>query len=381
VIYGEQGSAKSSLVRVLRALVDPNTAALRTTPHDERDLVIAATNGWLIALDNLSHLPDWLSDALCRLATCSGFATRELYTDAEEAIFAAQRPIVVNGIEEVATRGDLLDRALIVYLPTIPEEKRQDEKTFWRVFETKQPQLLGALLDVVSAGLRTLPRVQLDHLPRMADFALWACAAADACGWMVADFLDAYQGVQKAAHELTLEASAVAPFVRTLVATTSPWQGTASALLTALEALVPGGMTVQGKLTATASSDITKQKTWPKNGRTLKIPTHSNEEYCMTTVELLQDLHARDIRLTVEGNRLTYDAPEGVVTEEVLTLLRQHKVAILEMWEERAAICEFEGGLPREAAERLAWECLVSRTPDAVTQPRLVENTGDRMTM
>jgi hypothetical protein len=111
-------------VRVLRALVDPNTAALRTTPRDERDLVIAANNGWLMALDNLSHLPDWLSDALCRLATGNGFATRELYTDAEEAIFATQRPIVKNGIEELATRGDLLDRSIVLYLPTIAEDQR-----------------------------------------------------------------------------------------------------------------------------------------------------------------------------------------------------------------------------------------------------------------
>src|SRR6185295_2533039 len=87
VIYGEQGSAKSTQVRVLRSLADPNTAALRTTPRDERDVVIAAANGWLIALDNLRHLPDWLSDALCRLATGSGFATRELYSNSEETIF------------------------------------------------------------------------------------------------------------------------------------------------------------------------------------------------------------------------------------------------------------------------------------------------------
>jgi hypothetical protein len=214
VIYGEQGSAKSSLVRVLRALVDPNTAALRTTPRDERDLVIAATNGWLIALDNLSHLPDWLSDALCRLATGSGFATRELYTDAEEAIFAAQRPIVLNGIEEVATRGDLLDRALILYLPTIPEAKRQDEKAFWQAFEQARPTILGALLDIMSAALRTLPTVQLAHKPRMADFAVWACAAAEACDWTAQDFLDTYEGVRAAAYELTLEASPVAPFIR-----------------------------------------------------------------------------------------------------------------------------------------------------------------------
>jgi hypothetical protein len=271
VIYGEQGSAKSSLVRVLRALVDPNKAALRTTPRDERDLVIAATNGWLIALDNLSHLSDWLSDALCRLATGSGFATRELYTDAEEVIFAAQRPIVVNGIEEVATRGDLLDRALTLSLPTIPDDQRQDEKVFWGEFEQARPQIVGALLDIVSTALQHLPTTTLSRKPRMADFALWSCAAAGACGWSAQDFLDAYQGVREAVHDLTLEASPVGPCVRDFAEQHSPWEGTASALLTALElrsqgGVATGGVTMQAPK---AGSDVTTQKGWPKNGRAL----------------------------------------------------------------------------------------------------------------
>jgi hypothetical protein len=228
---------------VLRALVDPNTAALRTTPREERDLVIAAANGWLIALDNLSHLPDWLSDALCRLATGSGFATRELYTDADETIFAAQRPIVLNGIEEVATRGDLVDRAITLYLPTIPEDQRKDEKVFWEEFEQARPQILGALLDAVSTALQQLPQTTLSRKPRMADFALWSCAAAGACGWTAQDFLDAYQGVRDAVHDLTLEASPVGPVVRDFVQQHSPWEGTASELLTALETLAQGGVT------------------------------------------------------------------------------------------------------------------------------------------
>jgi hypothetical protein len=78
VVNGEQGSGKSTLLRVLRSLVDPNQAALRPASRNEHDLMIAAQNGWILALDNLSHLPPWLSDALCRLATGTGFATREL---------------------------------------------------------------------------------------------------------------------------------------------------------------------------------------------------------------------------------------------------------------------------------------------------------------
>jgi hypothetical protein len=218
-------------------------------------LVIAANNGWLIALDNLSHLQDWLSDALCRLATGSGFATRELYTDAEEAIFAAQRPIVLNGIEELATRGDLLDRSILLYLPIISEEKRQDDKVFWHQFEQARPQLLGVLLDIVCTALRTLPSVQLPRKPRMADFAVWACAAAPACGWTAEAFLDAYAGVRAASHELTLEASPVGPLVRDLVTKEGDWIGTASELLAALEPL--------------AGDKLVKQQAWPKNGRAL----------------------------------------------------------------------------------------------------------------
>jgi hypothetical protein len=255
VVYGEQGSAKSTLVRVLRSLVDPNTAALRTTPRDERDLVISANNGWLIALDNLSHLPEWLSDALCRSASGSGFATRELYSDAEEVIFTAQRPIVLNGIEELATRADLLDRAIVLYLPTIPEDTRQDEEAFWQAFAQAHPRILGALLDVMVQGLQAFPRVQLARKPRMADFARWACAAAPACGWTAEDFLGAYKGVRDASHELTLEASPIGSVLREFVTQKAPWEGTATELLAELSRL--------------AGEQVAKHKTWPKNGQVL----------------------------------------------------------------------------------------------------------------
>src|SRR5207253_279153 len=97
-IHGEQGSGKSTQARMLRGLVDPNVADLRSCPRKEHDLVLAAVNGWIVGLDNVSRLPDWLSDALCRLSTGAGFGTRQLYTDADESLFAAKRPILLNGI-------------------------------------------------------------------------------------------------------------------------------------------------------------------------------------------------------------------------------------------------------------------------------------------
>ena len=126
------GRAKSSLQRVLRALIDPNTAPIRTLPRSEENLMLAATNGWVLAFDNVSHLADWQSDLLCRLSTGGGYGTRTLYTNLDETILDAMRPIVINGIEEFATRADLLDRALLLAQPKIEKTRRRPEKRLWR---------------------------------------------------------------------------------------------------------------------------------------------------------------------------------------------------------------------------------------------------------
>jgi hypothetical protein len=132
VLSGEQCSAKSSFSSILRALLDPNTAPLRALPREDRDLFIAATNAHVLAFDNVSGLPAWMSDTLCRLATGGGFAVRQLYTDQDEVLFEACRPVILNGIEEFVTRPDLADRALILTLDPIPEERRRPEAELWR---------------------------------------------------------------------------------------------------------------------------------------------------------------------------------------------------------------------------------------------------------
>ena len=124
---GEYGSGKSTNVRVLRQLLDPAEPAHRAPPKDERDLMVSAHNNWIVALDNLSSLPTWLSDALCRLATGGGHASRQLYTDKKEATIVAMRPVLLNSITTIATRPDLLSRAVILNMPMISPEARQDE--------------------------------------------------------------------------------------------------------------------------------------------------------------------------------------------------------------------------------------------------------------
>jgi hypothetical protein len=82
----------------------------------------------------------------------------------------------LNGIEDVISRPDLSDRAISLTLNQIGEVQRRPEAELWREFEIARPRILGAVLDAMVHGLRTLGGVQLERLPRMADFALWAAA-------------------------------------------------------------------------------------------------------------------------------------------------------------------------------------------------------------
>jgi hypothetical protein len=229
-ISGEQGSAKTVLSKLLRALVDPSVAPVRALPRDERELMIAANNGHLLAFDNLSGLPAWLSDALCRIASGGSFAVRRLYTDQEEVLFQAARPTVLNGIEDVIGRADLADRAIFLTLTPIGEEQRRSETELWRDFELARPAILGALLDVAVHGLRAVGSVHLSRLPRMVDFALWATACEPAL-WPTGAFARAYAANRKAAIESIIDADPIAAFVQELMSSRSSWTGSAADLL------------------------------------------------------------------------------------------------------------------------------------------------------
>ena len=156
VLNGEHGTGKSVFCRFIRSLVDPSAAPIRAVPKDDRDLVVSASNSWVLAFDNLSGVPAWFADALARLATGSGFATRMLHTDRDEFIFEGSRPIILNGIPSLTDRADLADRAVTIHLAIIPEDARQPEDELFAAFEAKRPVILGALLDGISAALRNL---------------------------------------------------------------------------------------------------------------------------------------------------------------------------------------------------------------------------------
>jgi len=256
LVYGQQGAAKSMLARLLRLLLDPNEALLRSEPKEPRDLSIAANNGWILTFDNLSFLPPWLSDCICRLATGGGFSTRLLHTDDDERIFNAKRPVILNAIEEVGTRGDLLDRSLVVNLSAIEKKKRLTEDKVKAKFAAIAPEVLGGLLDAVSVGLKNLPNVNLTELPRMADCATWVTACEPALGWEPESFVRAYEENTDSANDVALDASNLtAPLRDFMKVRQGNWKGTPTELLSLLTPIV--------------SEQVARSREWPKNAQVL----------------------------------------------------------------------------------------------------------------
>jgi len=170
-LFGEQGTGKSTGCRRLVSLIDPSPVPLQKPPRDPEGWVTAAQGSWVVALDNLSTVPDWLSDSLCRAATGDGDVRRALYTDSDLAVFAFRRCIILNGIDVGALRGDLADRTLPINLDRIEESARLAERQLNERWTQDQPRIFGDLLSLAASLIKRLPSVRLASSPRMADFA------------------------------------------------------------------------------------------------------------------------------------------------------------------------------------------------------------------
>ena len=254
---GEQGSAKTTQAKLFRAVLDPSKAPVRSCPKDGRDLVVSAQNSHILSYDNISGIQPWLSDALCRISTGGGYATRQLYTDDGETIFEDMRPIMLNGIEHLVSRHDLIDRCITCHLNPIAQSSRKSEEEIWNEFKRIHPQVLGALCDAVSTAIARKDKITYSELPRMADFAIWVQAAEPALPWESGQFIALYNDNREGAIGQAIDHDPVASTILNLMCDQDEWVGTATELL--------------GVLNTTASDEIKKSGAWPDNAIALGL--------------------------------------------------------------------------------------------------------------
>ncbi|GIH25144.1 ATP-binding protein [Acrocarpospora phusangensis] len=225
-LSGEQGSGKSTAGKVMSLIVDPTGAPARKAPRDPESWVTAATGSWVVSLDNLSDMPPWLSDAICRAVTGDGDVRRKLYTNTDLEVISFRRCVILNGIDLGAVRGDLADRLIPLDLLIIGEDNRLEEEELWPSWQEAHPRILGAVLDMLASVASQLPSVRLARKPRMADFARILKAVDELSG---TDGLARYLSKQKALATDSLTADVFIVAVAEKIDTT--FTGTASELL------------------------------------------------------------------------------------------------------------------------------------------------------
>nr|MDQ3969589.1 hypothetical protein [Thermoproteota archaeon] len=258
---GEQGGVKSTYCRYHKRIVDPCAVELLTIPKDRNEFVQHMHHNYVVVYDNVRIVPKWFSDEICKAVTGAGNSKRKLYTDDEDIAYNYKRLILVNGINNVLTEPDALDRSVMLDFTRISDEERREEAEVDAEFEAMKPGLLGYIFDILVKALSIKHTIKLQRKPRMADFAVWGEAIARAMGCKELEFLDDYYSVLERQNVDAVEATLVGPAIVNFVGTwqqgNKEWEGSPDALLNALRKV------------AEAFRIDTRDSMWPKKGNSL----------------------------------------------------------------------------------------------------------------
>ncbi len=292
LLYGTQGAGKSTPGRLLKRLIDPTAVEGTVLPKRHEEFVQTANHHALLVFDNISSIKPEISDALARVSTGDTFSKRALFTDDDDIVYRLQRPVMLNGINQVISQSDLLDRSILLEMQRISSDKVRPEKDFWREFEEQKSMILGSIFGVISKAMATFPTVQLQKMPRMADFAKWGYAIAENIdGYTGMDFIRAYSQNVGKQHDEAIESSAVGLAVYLFIKERikGDWCGTATELMRQIEDV---GMVADSMANATSIekevNTIVNGSLWPKD-----------PEWFMRRLNyVLPDLESRGIHFT-----------------------------------------------------------------------------------
>jgi phage regulator Rha-like protein len=251
-LTGEAGTGKSMNSRLIRKLIDPaKKKDLLKKEISMKELPLAATNQYLLAFDNLSGISKEGSDLLCVVCTGGVMTARTLYTNSDEEIVDLRKTVILNGIDDIAKRQDLVSRTLFIALPRLKDSFKKSESEIWEAFNADYPYILGSIVNAISYGLRNRG-TDTSSYPRMMDFGRFVAECAPALGWEEGYWQNIYSDNQSVGIQQSIESD---PFAVALVEMMESlakdkihiWQGTSSDILKVLADKLPHEDTIYNK--------------------------------------------------------------------------------------------------------------------------------------
>jgi putative DNA primase/helicase len=247
LITGPEASGRTTLVRYLRALLDPSTLALRNLPKKEGELAVSARQNHLLVYDDVQVVPPLIGAAICKLSKGTVFSERR--GGREQILFQGARPIILAGSDEMLLNRELSSRALVVRLQSRTHFTSNVGGDFKGL-----AQVRGALLDIVSHGLSRWHDVTIPAPIRDFEFEKWM-AACDLSRWGLGQYQDAYEANVSDGLADLVELDPLLTTLRDYMAKVKTFRGTAGQLLQELN----------------ATANIAKGSRWPENPQTLSL--------------------------------------------------------------------------------------------------------------
>jgi hypothetical protein len=284
ILQSSQGTGKTTAFELMRDSVDPNSALTMSMPKDDAQLKQALAHNYMSFFDNLSDITDGQSDILCRGVTGAGDIKRKLYENDEDIVYGYRRIEGVNGITNIVTKSDLLDRGLAVDFAEIPKHKRELLRIIRKKHYDLKPKVLAFCLDVISEVLAERKKWKgIDEyyfglkdiidknggLPRMADWAILgeqvaaAIAKKEGVEYIPGTFLQAFDKnldiLNTEALKSSLVAEALIAFMtnREVMLKVTEWEGSATMLLSALNDFI--------SVNSESIKINTRAKPWPQD--------------------------------------------------------------------------------------------------------------------
>ena len=249
-IYGVQGSAKSTTLKLIRSLIDPaNTrksdysrdAKLELFKSSIEDIARIMASNYCCFFDNLSYMKKETSDNFASIITGADPSFRKYYTNMESIVIDKNPCFAFTGINIAVTNADLLQRSLLIEVERIPQNKYVKDSNFWNNFHSDKPKIFGAIVKIfaMASKKRFLSDKKLE-LPRMADHAELMAFIAQVMGYDNEVFISCINDNTNEQNENAVNFSVVGrtikDFIKGLV---MDWEGSATQLYDELVKSLP----------------------------------------------------------------------------------------------------------------------------------------------
>jgi hypothetical protein len=258
-IIAEQGSGKTSAMKILQELIDPSGDRGGALPVNEEAFALSALNSWLLRYDNLSTIPPSKRELLCRAATGGTVRKRQLYTDSDEKLYSFRRPIILTAINLGTASPDLTERMVRVQLSRISASQRITDQQVSDMWKASRSRVYGAVLTLAAQVQQKISAGAFDSMdkPRMADYGM-VLAALDQI--MQTSSVAQYRAQQ---IEMAVETVADEPTYLALDLCSDQfqpqaWEGTSRALLLKLSGLFNSSSLQTWKKPPQSAPDLTR---------------------------------------------------------------------------------------------------------------------------